>query len=341
MATISENLQALNQAKQSIKSAIESKGQDLTNVPFTQYGEKISAISGGGTGQFVTIDKEITNNGTYNASDDNADGYKRVIVNTPIASGDLLDVTELPTENVDESKVYRTTELGAILYFSDGEGHGVPFIAPNEYVSSIDLVTNPIISPLDNDFVYVYLDTSTYIGYMWVDADTRITMAEFFSMAGYGDVTNNGGVYDVSDMTQFGVYFLLSDELIIGIPEKILVKKIYEYDGTQWQQHHSITSDMLVGLWKRETALDGTYFYEFKPNGDVIYKDEQGGREDSYWIEDYTYFITNGLLTMRDARDGGFAEYKYVVSDGIPTLVSTIDNSVAFTRVIEFPISTT
>lgn len=50
MATISENLQTLATAKANIKSAIEGKGQDLTDVPFTQYGEKISAIqSGGGT----------------------------------------------------------------------------------------------------------------------------------------------------------------------------------------------------------------------------------------------------------------------------------------------------
>ena len=48
MATISENLVALNEAKQSIKSAIESKGQDLTGVPFTEYGGKIEAIQTGG-----------------------------------------------------------------------------------------------------------------------------------------------------------------------------------------------------------------------------------------------------------------------------------------------------
>lgn len=44
MATISENLEALKTAKTSIKSAIEGKGQDLTDVPFTQYSEKIEAI---------------------------------------------------------------------------------------------------------------------------------------------------------------------------------------------------------------------------------------------------------------------------------------------------------
>ena len=45
MATISENLQTLNEAKAAIKTAIENKGVDMTDVPFTQYGEKIGDMT--------------------------------------------------------------------------------------------------------------------------------------------------------------------------------------------------------------------------------------------------------------------------------------------------------
>lgn len=48
MATISENLIELQTTKANIKAAIESKGQDLTDVPFTQYADKINEISVGG-----------------------------------------------------------------------------------------------------------------------------------------------------------------------------------------------------------------------------------------------------------------------------------------------------
>lgn len=48
MATISENLQTLNEAKAAIKTAIENKGVDMTDVPFTQYAEKIEAIQASG-----------------------------------------------------------------------------------------------------------------------------------------------------------------------------------------------------------------------------------------------------------------------------------------------------
>ena len=48
METIAENLQVLNEAKLAIKSAIEEKGQDLTDVPFTAYASKIAEISSNG-----------------------------------------------------------------------------------------------------------------------------------------------------------------------------------------------------------------------------------------------------------------------------------------------------
>lgn len=58
MATIAENLQTLNETKTAIKTAIESKGQNLTDVPFTGYAEKITAISGGTVDKSAVI-KEI------------------------------------------------------------------------------------------------------------------------------------------------------------------------------------------------------------------------------------------------------------------------------------------
>lgn len=61
MATISENLQALNEVKNAIKTAIENKGQDLTNVPFTQYAEKIGAINGA-NGNTISLQNWLNRN---------------------------------------------------------------------------------------------------------------------------------------------------------------------------------------------------------------------------------------------------------------------------------------
>lgn len=51
MATIAENLLKLQNTKTAIKSAIEAKGVAVGSVPFAQYADKISAISGGGEKQ--------------------------------------------------------------------------------------------------------------------------------------------------------------------------------------------------------------------------------------------------------------------------------------------------
>ena len=48
MATIAENLQTIQNIKQDIKTAIENKGVDMTNTPFTEYSTKIDEITNGG-----------------------------------------------------------------------------------------------------------------------------------------------------------------------------------------------------------------------------------------------------------------------------------------------------
>lgn len=47
--------------------------------------------AGGGGGEAVLIDKNIDANGTYNASDDAADGYKKVVVDVSASGPDYLD----------------------------------------------------------------------------------------------------------------------------------------------------------------------------------------------------------------------------------------------------------
>ena len=59
MATIAENLVSLNEAKQLIKLAIEAKGRDLSNVPFTKYAEQIIALGNGEGGGSIGGDKAI------------------------------------------------------------------------------------------------------------------------------------------------------------------------------------------------------------------------------------------------------------------------------------------
>lgn len=94
MATITENLQAIRTAKQNIKQAIEGKGQNLTNVPFTQYAEKIGSIQ---TGITPSGNIDIEDNGTYNVSQ-----YENAVVNVEkgVFPTGTIEITENKTYDV-------------------------------------------------------------------------------------------------------------------------------------------------------------------------------------------------------------------------------------------------
>ena len=67
-------------------------------------------LNGGGGGEAVLIDKNITANGTYNASTDNADGYKKVVVN--VSGGGGLSVSSISaTFTQGDNVVYNTASL--------------------------------------------------------------------------------------------------------------------------------------------------------------------------------------------------------------------------------------
>ncbi len=57
-------------------------------------------LNGGGGGEATLIDKSISSNGTYNASSDNADGYKKVVVNVPNPSTGTVNITQNGTVDV-------------------------------------------------------------------------------------------------------------------------------------------------------------------------------------------------------------------------------------------------
>lgn len=66
----------------SVANAIRTKGGTSASLEFpSDFVSAIGAISGGGSATLIT--KSITENGTYNASSDSADGYSSVTVALP------------------------------------------------------------------------------------------------------------------------------------------------------------------------------------------------------------------------------------------------------------------
>lgn len=82
--------------------------------------KKLNGEGGGGGGEAVLINKNINANGTYNASSDNADGYKKVVVNVPTG------ITPTGTLSVSANGTYDVTSYAsADVNVSGGGGSGV------------------------------------------------------------------------------------------------------------------------------------------------------------------------------------------------------------------------
>lgn len=78
--TIAENLTRLVNAKTAIGNAIIAKGGTVgTNDGLEEFASDIATIPAGGS-QPTLITKTVTENGNYNAVDDQADGYSSVVV---------------------------------------------------------------------------------------------------------------------------------------------------------------------------------------------------------------------------------------------------------------------
>ena len=128
MATIAENLLTLNETKQAIKIAIEEKGQDLTNIPFTKYAEKIIQIAAAGD---VTVDGYRYTKGTVVFTEANA---KQIVTHNlgVIPSFVFMypkDQTVIPASNSEEAKGtawyfgYVNYKEGNIEIFYDYQGN--------------------------------------------------------------------------------------------------------------------------------------------------------------------------------------------------------------------------
>lgn len=79
----------------------------LQSSSYGTYTVKVEQESGGGGGSATLITKSITANGTYNAEDDNADGYSSVTVN--VSSGSSKN-----TQTVQSTTRRDNTALGSI-----------------------------------------------------------------------------------------------------------------------------------------------------------------------------------------------------------------------------------
>ncbi len=115
------NYQAPDTEFTAVANAIRTKGGTSAQLEWPQgFVDAVGAISGGGS---TLITKNITANGTYNASDDSADGYSSVTVNVSGGSDvTLLTLAQWTALSTAEKQAYG---LVAIQKASSGYERGI------------------------------------------------------------------------------------------------------------------------------------------------------------------------------------------------------------------------
>lgn len=151
-----------------------------------QFYQKIIDNAGGGGGSATLIEKSITENGTYNASADNADGYSSVTVDVAGGGGETFEVefsADPETEEITANKTY-TQALTAIqnnniINFTVGVPY--PYITGGCFIYS-----NPVTKKDDMYFIFIpivqaYYDEEGIISAMEVIlwTETGITIRQY------------------------------------------------------------------------------------------------------------------------------------------------------------------
>ena len=345
MAELEQGLEELKVVKQAFKENISANNVSTSNVEFRNMPELIKQMEK----KLPTQTKTVTP--TTSEQDVSADtGYKltgvkveavtkdidanikaenikdgvTILGETGTLKSDLVDVDELPTTDIDDSKIYRVNLVtGAyyMMYF----GTLIPLTDYFQYreisVSSIDDVTEPEITTGVEDVV-IYTDTSTYIGYVFTDAETPTSLGVFF---GEGDDFNKGYVEDTSTITEGGIYYTQSITRKIGVPNKNNEEILEYWLNEKWTRYLRLTRDMVVGVWKYDNG-DYVEYLELNADGSVFLKDKDGvvEKEGTFSIGSGSYFVN--IIGISYAGEDGSEQLHYVVTEDAVKLGFYVNN---------------
>ena len=200
----------------------------------------ISEASDFGAGELLLPMK-----GAFQGPSTPADGWNKVTINTP---GDIIDVAELPTENVDSNKVYRVSgeEFVEGCFFNAG-GEYISINLPNEgywgtesvykyiyhIVDDVPSISEMICtSPYD---AYGYTDENPYPMHIYVVRSTGVMYnnendSDIVETSLYGPGECIAGVVsDVSEIPEDGGWYtVIKKNTVYGIPENVTVKKLVD-----------------------------------------------------------------------------------------------------------------
>ena len=168
----------------------------------------------------------------------------------------VVDVDELPTENVDESKIYRVSSklyIGALeLVLVDDTPITLTDILNNNAIRFGDITSldyyivdelpstgnKSVESEDDGVFTtlyHIYIVRESGVPYVTFDGTQWVTGSDGITLIPLGEY--NGTITDISQATNTGYYTLISfsqSNTLYGISDEANNKTVYEHNGTEW-----------------------------------------------------------------------------------------------------------
>lgn len=165
----------------SVANAIRTKGGTSASLTFpSDFVSAINAISGGGGSTLIS--KSITANGTYNATDDSADGYSQVTVNVPTGGGGLTFESGTYEPSADTS--------GEKILFANSHSEAPVCIMMVDATGTANTTTNTNMTFIWFDYYKLYR-----IGLPWSSSAFRYATAFYIYRASSATALTQGATH--------------------------------------------------------------------------------------------------------------------------------------------------
>lgn len=270
--TITYNGSTITQVNNETKTLLTG-GKWLTgNIVLTD----VSDGSGGGTGTLTT--KNITQNGTYNAYSDNADGYSQVIVNINGEQDKYILTTIVPEQTVTpqsyDASTTGTTYYRALLNSLDvieSNSHYLITFNNKKYVATCNLIwdwylignLSYVYGGTDNSYpcdIFYNASTSEYIQLAINSADELTIKVEKLTLVPDG-VTLGSKTINMN-----GTYNSYTDDLngyssvSVNVPNGISITEVANTTGTTAViVGTEVSGDSSATLTTKTITVNGTY----------------------------------------------------------------------------------
>lgn len=188
-------------------TAISNKGGTL---PATQNSNNlataINSIPSGGSATLIT--KTITENGTYDATDDNADGYSEVTVNVVPSSEYIVTLENLHDSSTDIQNTYINSADGELINYNGWDS--TDFIELNGQVSVASLIK-------EWQYCAVYDENKKFIRNLTNGLNSALTSnVKYIRFSGLRQNMQNLYVYSSNNITDCDVPAAINEPLVLG-----------------------------------------------------------------------------------------------------------------------------